>query len=116
MEKDMHRVLCFRKGSMKAVPTSGMSCKSESAITAKPGIDDPSKSCPVVKKSSSTDFAGTLKWCCPPIKSVNRMSTKTTASSLIYDRTSWGYVIIVTPFHCVQDGSSLTIFINTLKF
>ena len=106
MEKFIVRVLRTRKGSTKAVATSGMSCMSDSAMPAKPRIEEPSKSWPVTKKSSSTLEAGTLKWCCMPGRSVKRMSTNSIPSSLMYARTSAGEVNMVRS--CGRDDGGMS--------
>src|SRR5690606_23461358 len=53
-----------------------------------PRIDEPSKSWPTVKKSSSTVEAGMLKCCWMPGRSVKRMSRNLTSVSLMNFSTS----------------------------
>ncbi len=61
---------------------------SDSWMAWKPRIEDPSNIWPLVKKSSSTEAAGTLKCCMTPGRSQNRMSTNLMSSSLMKERTS----------------------------
>src|SRR6476469_2902309 len=82
---------------MNAVAGSGTSFMSDSWIAWKPRIEDPSNICPTVKKSSSTDSAGTLKCCMTPGRSQNRMSTSLTSSSLMNVRTSSAELNIQPP-------------------
>ena len=56
---------------------------SDSWIDAKPRIEEPSKSWPTEKNSSSTVDAGMLKCCCTPGRSVKRMSRNLTSLSLM---------------------------------
>ena len=65
-----------------------MSFMSDSWMAWKPRIDEPSNIWPLVKKSTSTLFAGTLKCCMTPGRSQNRTSTNLTSSSLMNARTS----------------------------
>ena len=51
----MFSVFSTRKGSMYAVPMSGISFMSDSWIAWKPRIDDPSNIWPSVKKSRSSE-------------------------------------------------------------
>src|SRR5210317_580128 len=51
-------------------------------------MEEPSNSWPTVKNSSSTEWAGMLKCCCTPGKSVKRMSRNLTSFSLMYFSTS----------------------------
>ncbi len=88
MSNTMMSVRSARNGSMYAVVTSGMSCMSDSWMFAKPRIDEPSKSWPTVKNSSSTVDAGMLKCCCTPGRSVKRMSRNLTSVSLMNLSTS----------------------------
>src|SRR6476620_10809681 len=82
---------------MNAVAGPGTSFMSDSWIAWKPRIEDPSNICPTVKKSSSTDSAGTLKCCMTPGRSQNRMSTNLTSSSLMNVRTSSAELNIQPP-------------------
>src|SRR3954452_8441067 len=61
---------------------------SDSLIVWNPRIDEPSNICPLVKKSSSSEAAGTLKCCMTPGRSQKRTSTNLTSLSLRYARTS----------------------------
>ena len=70
---------------------------SDSWMAWKPRIDDPSKACPLVKKSMSTVWAGTLKCCMTPGRSQNRMSTNLMSSFLMNARTSSGLLNIKPP-------------------
>ena len=81
MEKFTASVFAARNGSRNAVAGSGISCMSDSWIAWKPRIDEPSNIWPLVKKSSSTDAAGTVKCCITPGRSQNRTSTNCTPSS-----------------------------------
>src|ERR1700710_2972132 len=65
-----------------------MSCMSDSWIDAKPRMDEPSKSWPTEKNSSSTVEAGMLKCCCTPGRSVKRISRNLTSVSLMNLSTS----------------------------
>src|SRR5690606_7127832 len=88
MSKMITSVRSERNGSTYAVEMSGMSCRSDSWIDWKPRIDDPSNSCPTVKKSSSTVEAGMLKCCWLPGRSVKRMSRNLTSVSVMNFNTS----------------------------
>src|SRR6476469_9113392 len=97
MEKFSARVFSMRKVSRNAVVTSGISCMSDSAMPWKPRMEDPSKSGPLTKKSASTLVAGTLKCCWTPGRSVKRISTNFTSSSLMNLRTSSAVLNIYAP-------------------
>ena len=71
-------VLCVRNGSTTAVVGSGSSSMSDSWISWKPRIDEPSNIRPSVKTSSSKDVAGTVKCCIVPGRSQNLTSTNCT--------------------------------------
>ena len=80
---------------------------SDSAMPWKPRMEEPSKSWPLTKKSSSIALAGRLKCCCTPGMSVNRMSTKTTSSFLMKSRTSWGLVNMRTAPCLIECGGGI---------
>ena len=97
MEKFSARVFSARNGSRYAVAGSGISFMSDSWMAWKPRMDDPSNICPLTKKSSVTDSAGTLKCCITPGRSQKRTSTNLTPSSLMKRRTSSALLNIQPP-------------------
>ncbi len=93
-------VLCVRNGSTTAVDGSGSSSMSDSWISWKPLIDEPSNMSPSVKTRSSNAAAGTVKCCIVPGRSQNLTSTNCTSASAMYRRTSSPLVNIRIPFRC----------------
>jgi hypothetical protein len=83
-------VLRDRNGSMKAVSESGIRIMSDSWISWKPRIDDPSKPTPSSNMSAVSWDAGMEKCCISPGRSQNRTSTTSTPSSLMSWSTSSG--------------------------
>ena len=79
----MFSVLCSRNGSTMAVVTSGSRSMSDSWISWKPLIDDPSNISPSVSVSSSKFSTGNVKCCMTPGRSQNRTSTNCTSFSLM---------------------------------
>ena len=81
------RVLCAKKGSMKAVSASGSSTMSDSLMPFQPAMEEPSNILPSSKVPASMAWAGKVTWCCTPRMSAKRRSTNSTDSSWISLRT-----------------------------
>src|ERR687886_968441 len=77
-------------GSMSAVAGSGTSSMSDSLISWKPRIDEPSKPAPSVSRPSPSSRAATAKCCQVPGRSVNLRSTRWTSWSRANATTSSG--------------------------
>src|SRR5256714_10138983 len=86
----MLRVGWVRKGSITAVLGSGIRSMSDSWISWKPRIDDPSKPYPSSNASSESSWAGTEKCCMRPGKSQKRKSMTSIPWSRTNPRTSLG--------------------------
>ena len=86
----MFSVGCWRNGSMTAVFGSGIRSMSDSWISWKPRIDEPSKPRPSSNTSSVSSCAGIEKCCIKPGRSQNRTSTISMPLSLMSFRTSPG--------------------------
>src|SRR5579875_1938630 len=84
----MLSVLCWRKGSSTAVAGSGSKSMSDSWISWKPRIEEPSKPKPSTKPSSVSSWAGTEKCCISPGRSQKRKSTISTPASFMSATTS----------------------------
>jgi hypothetical protein len=69
------RVFCSWKGSMTAVAASGTRITSDSAISWKPRMEEPSKPRPSVNASSSSAWIDRPRCCQVPGRSVNLKST-----------------------------------------
>jgi len=74
------RVLWVRKGSRKAVVTSGTSFMSDSWMAWKPRIEEPSNMRPSVRASSLKAATGMVKCCITPGRSQKRTSMRSTSS------------------------------------
>ena len=77
-------------GSMTAVAGSGTSSMSDSLISWKPRIEEPSKPAPSVSRPSPSSRAATAKCCHVPGRSVNLRSTSPTRCSCAKATTSSG--------------------------
>jgi hypothetical protein len=71
----MISVGCCRNGSITAVSASGVRIMSDSWISWKPRIDEPSNPKPSSNASSVSSSNGIEKCCWRPGRSVKRMST-----------------------------------------
>ena len=80
MEKLITSVFCSRKGSRKAVVTSGTSFISDSWIAVNPRIEEPSNMRPLTRASALNSLAGMVKCCMTPGRSQKRTSMRTTSS------------------------------------
>src|ERR687898_1906391 len=89
----MFSVPCAVNGSRYAVSGSGTRSMSDSWISWKPRIDEPSKPSPSSKLSSESSPTGTEKCCINPGRSENRRSTISAPDSLARARTSLGAAI-----------------------
>ena len=93
----MFNVLCCRKGSRTAVLGSGMRIMSDSWISWKPRIDEPSKPSPSSNASALNSCAGAEKCCISPGKSQKRKSTISASLSFNMPRTSFGVATDPSP-------------------
>jgi hypothetical protein len=89
----MTSVECVVNGSMKAVLESGTRSMSDSWISWKPRIEEPSNPKPSSKLSSVSSDTGMEKCCIKPGRSQNRRSTTWASASLASVRTSLGVLI-----------------------
>ena len=83
-------VLCSWNGSISAVVGSGISTMSDSAISWKPRIDEPSNPSPSLNASSSSAWIERPRCCQVPGRSVNLKSTIRTPCSWASASTSRG--------------------------
>ena len=81
-------VFCSWNGSITALAGSGSSTMSDSEISWKPRIEEPSKPSPSTKSSSSREWIDRPRCCQVPGRSVNLKSTMRTPCSWASARTS----------------------------
>src|SRR5437764_13231388 len=84
----MLSVLCLVNGSITTVSGSGIRSMSDSWISWKPRIDEPSKPSPSSKTSAVSSCAGIEKCCMRPGRSQKRTSMTSMPASLTSLRTS----------------------------
>src|SRR5947207_11397217 len=90
-------VACFVNGSMYAVSGSGTRSMSDSWISWKPRIEDPSNPIPSSNTDSDSSAIGTEKCCISPGRSQNRRSTISVPASLAMAMTSLAVATVPSP-------------------
>src|SRR3954452_5237081 len=99
-------VECWRNGSRNAESASGSRSMSDSWISWKPRIEEPSKPKPSSKLSSVSWDMGTEKCCINPGRSQKRRSTISAPASFARARTSFGEAMRNGSFPLVRGGPS----------